>query len=146
MSVRKTCTQTGSCTPIRLFVSHLDLVNLLVEVLHGRVNLPVYAVVNSVVMGDLIGYGVNGLHGYVERVQGIGDVRVNTCAQSREYCRAQSRCFIHFGEGDGLVEDGGFDLHVELVAYAAADCDDIFCCGYAGMGFGCFDHKARFQR
>ena len=50
MSVRKTCTQTGSCTPIRLFVSHLDLVNLLVEVLHGRVNLPVYAVVNSVVM------------------------------------------------------------------------------------------------
>ena len=51
---------------------HLDLVNLLVQVLDCRVNLFVYAVVDCVVERDLIGYGVNGLHGDVERVQGIG--------------------------------------------------------------------------
>jgi len=83
-------------------------------------------------MGDLFGYGVNGLHGDVERVQGIGDVRVNTCAQSGEHCRAQSGRFIHFGQGDRLVENGGFDLHEELIADAAADCDNIFVSGTPG--------------
>ena len=105
-----------------------------------------YAVVNCVVERDLIGDGVNGLHRDVKRVQGIGDVCVNTCAQSRKYCCAQGRCFIHFGQSDGSVQNGGFDLHEEFVADAAADCDNIFCFGHAGMRFGRVDNMAHFQR
>ena len=112
----------------------LEVIDGVVQGAKRGVYLPVDFLVMGLINVDLIGNGVNGGAGVAQLAECGRKVGIDAGAQSGQDGGPQSGGLTCVGDGDGPVQDGGFDLHEEPVAGASADGADIARRFHAGVG------------